>query len=345
MSSSQKDTLTLVTGGTGLVGSYLIRYLLTEGYTRIRALYRTGSRFDLVEEVKDRVEWVEADLLDIFGLEDAMEGVKRVYHCAALISFLPGERDLMLRTNRDGTANVVNACLHAGVEKLLYVSSIAAIGRDKKSNRINEATKWQRSPDNSYYAISKFQAEQEVWRGRAEGLPVVVVNPSVILGAGFWDSGPQQIFKMTWREFPFYPVGETGFVDVRDVARFMILLMESDIQGERYILNSTNTSFEHLQKGFAEAIDRRPPRYTLTPWMARWAARLEWLRSKVTGKHPLITRENALMTSLDYHYENDKSRRDLNFEYIPFEQTLEDIATLFKEAAEDSFNPKVLSLI
>lgn len=342
--NNQKDKLILVTGGTGLVGSYLIRFLLKRGYTRIRALCRSESRFDLLEEVKDQIEWVESDILDVIGLEEAMEGVRLVYHCAALISFYPEDRSLMLRTNRNGTANVVNSSLYAGVEKLVYVSSIAAIGRNKKSNQVDEQTKWQRNPDNSHYAISKFQAEQEVWRGQAEGLTVAVVNPSVILGGGFWDSGPQKIFGMTWKEFPFYPVGATGFVDVRDVARFMIILMESEMKGERYILNGTNTSYQQLQTEIARSLDRRPPRYALSPTLAGWAARLSWLRSKLTGKSPLITRENARMTSLAYTYANTKSQRDFDFNYIPFERTIGETANLFREAAKDSFSPKTLPL-
>lgn len=344
MSEQPKDKQILVTGGSGLLGSYLIRYLLHCGYRRVRALKRAGSKLDLLNGMEDKVEWVETDILDIIGVEEAMQGVAQVFHCAAMVSFNSWERDLMMSTNRDGTANIVNAALYAGVEKLVHVSSVAAIGRNKKTPWVDEETKWTTGPDNTNYAITKFQGEQEVWRGQAEGLKVAVVNPSIILGAGFWDSGPTQFFKMGWNEFPVYPRGENGFVDVRDVARFMILLMESDIAGERFILNGTNLSFREMQGAIAQAMGRKPPRFELNPFLGRWAARLEWLRNKFTGKPPLITRENAKMTGIVYHYRNDKSLRAFDFEYTPFEQTIRETSDLFMEALEEDLAPKVLPL-
>lgn len=342
MNKPSKDSRILVTGGTGLVGSYLIRTLLQSGYRRIRALCRETSKFDLLDGAEERVEWVKTDVLDIVGVEEAMRDVEQVYHCAALVSFNPRQRDLMLRINRDGTANLVNAALYAGVKKMVHVSSVAAIGRDKRNPWVDETTKWVRSPENTTYAISKFQAEQEVWRGRAEGLRVAIVNPAIILGGGYWDSGSLELFKVVWDEFPFYPAGKNGFVDVRDVSRFMIQLMESDLEGERYILCGTNRSFLEFQEATARAMERRFPRYKLYPWLATLASRLEWIRHKMTGARPLITRENAKMTALIYQYQNDKSRQDLNFEYIPFEQTIHETAELMRAAAAEDFSPKVL---
>lgn len=337
-----KDALILVTGGTGFLGSYLLRLLCKEGYRRIRALRRPDSPMDLVAEVADQIEWVEGHLLDIFSLDEAMQGVQKVYHCAALVSFDPADRNRMLQVNRDGTANVVNSCLYAQVKKLVHVSSIAAIGRDRRQPVVNEQTKWQNGPDNSPYAISKFQAEQEVWRGQAEGLQVAVVNPSVILGAGFWDNGPQRVFKMAWEEFPYYPVGSTGFVDVRDVARFMVRLMDSDVSGQRFLLNGENTSYQKLQTAIAQQLDKKPPARALSRRMARWAARLEWLRSKLGGKSPLITKDAARMTALSYQYLNDKSRKAFDFTYTPLQHTIEETSALFAEAAENDFGPKIL---
>lgn len=344
MSEQPKDTQVLVTGGTGLLGSYLIRYLLHCGYRRVRAIKRADSKLDLLNGLEDQVEWVETDILDIVGVEEAMEGVEMVIHCAAMISFNPWEKDLMMSINRDGTANIVNAALYAGARKLVHVSSTSAVGRDKKTPWVDEETKWTTSPDNTTYGITKFQAEQEVWRGQAEGLKVAVVNPSVILGAGFWDSGPTQFFKMGWNEFPFYTEGENGFVDVRDVARFLILLMESDIVGERFILNGENLSFRKMQETIAKAMGRKAPRFKLHPFWARWGARIEWLRYRLSGKSPLITRENAKMTNLVYHYRNDKSLGAFDFEYTPLERTIRETSALFIQALEDELAPKVLPL-
>lgn len=344
-SISYKDRQLLITGGTGLVGSYLLRYLVRQGYTRIRALYRPGSRFDLVADIRSKIEWVESDLLDVIGLESALEHVEGVYHCAALISYVARDRKRMLSTNRDGTANLINLCLATGVKKLVHVSSIAAIGRDRRKPHVNESNKWQRSPDNTYYAISKFQAEQEVWRGQAEGLTVAVVNPSVILGGGFWDRGPQKIFPLVWRQFPFYPTGSTGFVDVRDVARFLILLMESDQHGERYILNSDNIPYRELQRRIAEALGRKPPSIALPSGLARWGAYLEGLRSWFTGSEPLLNRESARLTGSSYYYDNQKSREAFDFHYLPLERTITETAELFLSAAQNGFAPRVLPLV
>ncbi|MCB0632867.1 MAG: hypothetical protein KDD15_24180, partial [Lewinella sp.] len=168
---------------------------------------------------------------------------------------------------------------------------------------------------------------------------VAVVNPSVILGAGFWNSGPQQVFKMAWDEFPFYPVGSSGFVDVRDVVRFMVLLMESDITGQRFLLNGENTSYRAVQTAIAKVLGKRPPSKAISPRLARWAARLEWLRSKLGGKAPLITKDAALTTSLSYRYLNEKSRRTFDFEYTPLQQTIEETANLFKDGGPGRFFP------
>jgi len=222
------NKITFVTGGTGFVGAYLLRYLVQEG-VRVRALRRADSPMDLVAEIADKVEWVEGDILDVPFLETAMEGVDNVYHCAATVSFDPRDREHMMKVNIEGTANIVNICLSLNIRRLLHVSSIAALGREADTPHVNEAAKWSDSPLNSNYAISKFKAECEVWRGMAEGLDVVVVNPSVIVGSGYWEKGSSALFKTIGKGMKYYPAGGTGFVDVRDVARASIGLMNSDI--------------------------------------------------------------------------------------------------------------------
>lgn len=343
--STTKDKQILVTGGTGFLGSYLLRYLVREGYTRIRATRRKHSRMDLVAEVADRVEWVETDVLDTLGLEDAMQDVAQVYHGAAIVSFDPRDVDEMRRINVDGTANVVNAALHANVEKLVHVSSIAAIGRTKQSKIITEKTKWERSKLNSEYGISKYLAEQEVWRGAAEGLNIAIVNPSVILGSGRWDEGPLKFFKLVHRQYPFYTTGTSGFVDVRDVARFMLLLMESDISRERFILNAENLTFQTLMNEIAQQLGKKPPSIKVTPFTQQVVWRLEWLRSRLFGAKPLITREVAQRATASLFYENDKSLSVFDFEYTPIRQTIAETAAQFSEAAQADFKTMYLPLI
>ena len=174
----------LVTGATGFLGAYLLRQLVTQGHA-IRALRRANSPMHLVEDIADLVEWVEADILDIVALETAFEGVTHVYHCAAMVSFHPRDVDRMMKINVEGTANIVNLSLSFGVQKLVHVSSIAAVGRSKERPQLDESSKWTTSKLNTNYAISKYMGEQEVWRGHAEGLAVGIVNPAIILGSGF----------------------------------------------------------------------------------------------------------------------------------------------------------------
>ena len=344
MKRAKKDIQIFVTGGTGFVGSYLLRTLVADGYTKIRALRRSNSRMDLVQTIVDEVEWVEGDVLDIPFLEDAMKGVQQVYHCAAMISFDSRKFSQMRKVNIEGTANVVNAALYEGVEKFVHVSSIAAIGRAKSGMQITEKTKWERSKNNSQYSISKYQAEQEVWRGRAEGLRVAIVNPSVIMGAGFWSDGPLQFFKLVWNKFPFYTLGTTGVVDVRDVARFMVVLMESEVEGERFILNSSSVTYQEIMTIIAKNMDRRPPYWRVTPVIQGLSWRLEWLKSRLFGGQAFITKETARMTAQSYFYDNQKSCEQFNFEYIPVEKTLAESAHLFQQAVEKEFQPMLLPI-
>ncbi len=299
---------------------------------------------DLVSEVADKVEWVETDILDVIGLEDAMQNVAQVYHCAAIVSFDPRDVDKMRKINVDGTANVVNAALHANVEKLVHVSSIAAIGRTKQSKVISEETKWERSKLNSEYGISKYLAEQEVWRGAAEGLNIAIVNPSVILGSGRWEEGPLKFFKLVYQQYPFYTTGTSGFVDVRDVARFMLLLMESDISRERYLLNAENLTFQTLMNEIARQLGKKPPAVRVTPVTQQIVWRLEWLRSRLFGAKPLITREIAQRATASYLYENEKSLSVFDFDYTPIRQTIAETAAQFREAAAADFKAMYLPL-
>ena len=219
------NNYTLVTGGTGLVGSHLIKALLHED-KKVKALYRkTIPQF----EGSSKVIWVQGDVLDVFDLDKAMEEVEHVYHCAAVVSFHESSKHEMFKINVDGTANVVNACIDNSVKKLCYVSSVAALGKVPEGHEIDETSEWNNDKSNSNYSKSKHFAEMEVWRGIGEGLNAVIVNPSIILGAGDWSKGSSGIFKTAYDEFPWYTEGVTGFVDVEDVVRAMIGLMNSDV--------------------------------------------------------------------------------------------------------------------
>jgi nucleoside-diphosphate-sugar epimerase len=315
----------LVTGATGFIGSYLLRELLQQGHTRIRATRRAGSDMALVKDIEDRVDWMEGDVLDVPFLGEAMQGAGKVYHCAAVVSFQNRDKHRIREVNRTGTANVVNVALDEGIEKLLHVSSIAAIGRRKNTPHIDEQTKWEDDEWNTPYAISKYLAEMEVWRGVAEGLQAVVVNPSNVLGTGFWEgrTGTAQMFSKVKKGLKFYPTGSTGWVDVRDVARFMVKLMDSDVVGERYILSAENLPYRTVLDEIAKSLNVAPPGIEAGPLIRELAWRAAWVLSKFTGNPPLITRQTARASARTFHYDNAKSLGVFkDFSYTPIRQTI-----------------------
>ncbi len=309
----------LVTGGTGLVGSRLIS-ALAGGGRQVAAIYRTA-----IPEFpgSDKVHWLQADILDILSLEDVMRGVEQVYHCAAVVSFNPRSRPLLARTNIEGTANIVNACLTAGVKKLLFVSSVAALGRIRKDTLVNETMNWSRETSNSEYGKTKYLAEMEVWRGAAEGLPAVVVNPTIILGESDWTKGSTKIFKTIYNEFPWYSSGVSGFVDVKDVVKAMILLMDSEITGERFVLNADNLSYKAVFDYIAQGFGKRAPYKKVTPFMAELVWRLEGLKGRFSGIEPLLTRETANTAQAKVYFDNSKLlHRFPDFIYTPVKDTV-----------------------
>lgn len=315
----------LVTGGTGFLGSYLLRALVQAGKP-VRALYRSRIP-EQVNDIRDKVEWFQADVLDTGALEDAMQGITEIYHCAAIVSFQPDKRDEMLKANIEGTANVVNLAIDMGIRKIVHVSSVAALGRARQQTAITEDAQWEESGNNSNYAISKHLSEIEIWRGIAEGLDAVIVNPSIILGSGFWHDGTGLMLKNAWKEFPYYTEGVNGFVDVRDVVTAMIRLMDSPISGERFILNGDNWAYRQLFTRMAEALGKKPPHIAAKPWMAALVWRMEKLRSLFTGKRPLITRETARTAQLKVYYNSEKIRQALpGFTFRPLDETVADVS-------------------
>lgn len=340
-----KNSTILVTGGTGFLGAYLLRYLCKEGYTDIRAIKRSTSKMDLVAPVTDQIRWLEGDILDVVFLEDIMQDIDKVYHCAGFVSHSPKDKDRMNEVNGTGTANVVNACLIAGVKKLLHISSIASVGRRKDKETISESSKWERNPLNSAYAVSKFLSEQEAWRGQAEGLNTVIINPAVILGSGFWDQTTCELFKKVWDGLRFYPIGGSGFVDVRDVARMCIELMESPITNRRFIACSENLSYLSFFSQIATVLDKPVPSIKVPPLLARTAAALLNIPARLTGWNAPLTPESALLSSHTFFYDSQRSRQALNFNYLPIEETITATASQLKTAAKDNFSPMILPLV
>lgn len=317
-----------VTGATGLVGTHLIQSLLAKG-KKVRALYRQAIP---VFAGAEQCEWVKGDILDPIGLTEALAGVDYVYHCAAIVSFAPGAAAKMLQSNVDGTANVVNACLVQKIKKLIFVSSVAALGRIRENEAINETMNWSPETSNSVYGQSKYLAELEVWRAMEEGLPMAIVNPVIILGAGDWNNGSSGIFKSAYNEFPWYTKGMSGFVDVLDVVEAMQLLMESAITGQRFVLSAENLSYQTIFNQIAKAFNKRPPYKKVTPFLAGIVWRLEAMKGFITGKAPLLTKETAATAQAIVRFNNEKFLKAFpDFQYRPIENTIVRVANELKQ--------------
>ncbi|MEO6282624.1 MAG: NAD-dependent epimerase/dehydratase family protein [Dyadobacter sp.] len=318
----------LITGATGLVGSAVAKKFISENH-EVFTLFRTGSDRSLLNGITDRVQWVEGDILDLSLLEKAIDGMDVVIHTAAVVSFVPRDRKMMYKVNVEGTANVVNVCLKHKTVKLCHVSSIAAIGRPDsrkvlpgQDTVLDESQRWEDSPENSEYAKTKHLAELEVWRGVAEGLNAVIVNPTLILGEGDWTKSSTQIFHYVYREKPFYTEGLANYVDVLDVAEIVSRLVHSDISGERYLLNAGSISYHNLFNAIADAMHKKRPHFKVKPWVAGIIWRVEAVRTFLLGTKPLITRETAQSAARRIRYDNAKIKNALGFNFQPVEKTV-----------------------
>ncbi len=331
----------LVTGGTGLVGSHLLYQLSLEN-DAIKAIHRKNSDLLAVKNVFQyfsadyellfqKIKWVEADITDIVSLKKAFENVTEVYHCAALVSFNSKDYQAMCEINIEGTSNIVNFCIEYNVKKLCFVSSIATIEKSVSNKFTSEADEWNMEKVSYGYAMTKYEAEMEVWRASQEGVSIVIVNPGVILGAGFWHQGTGAIFSKINSGFPFYSEGITGFVSVNDVVKAMLLLMKSDIVNERYILVSENSSFKEVFYQIAKNFGKKPPSIKVTKLMSAIGWRLEKLKSILTNKPPTLTKHTAKSIHEKQYYSSEKIQKDLNFNFEPISETIKGICELYKK--------------
>ncbi|WP_345953517.1 NAD-dependent epimerase/dehydratase family protein [Mucilaginibacter sp. PAMB04168] len=321
----------LVTGATGFVGSVLARQLVEQNIP-IRCIKRSTSVTpEFLRRFSHLIDWREADILDSTTLEDAFEDVTHVYHCAAWVSFKEADKAQMINTNVNGTANVVNLCLDNDV-RLLHVSSIAAIGQAKPGELISEKHHLEETPANNGYAISKLESEMEVWRGIAEGLDAVIVNPSVIIGPAAGVDGSGKIFETVRRGLKFYTRGSCGLVDVEDVARCMIMLMNSDITAERYIINAENWTFKELTQTIAQCFQIKPPATEAKPWMLELAWRSAAFVATLTGKDPSLDKIAARSATVEQNYDNSKIKKAIGLEFKPVANTIKEVCEALKLA-------------
>ena len=329
--------MVLVTGGTGLVGAHLLLHLIENGES-IRAIYRslesiqkTKTLFSLYkkEALFEKINWIQADITEVPSLEMAFENVDYVYHCAALISFEPKDEDLLRKTNIEGTANIVNFCVVKNVKKLCFVSSIAALGDLKENeNVITEDTEWNPEKPHSDYAISKYGAEMEIWRGQQEGLNSVIVNPGVILGPRIWEQGSGILFNKIEKGFPFYTKGTTGFITVTDVVKIMDQLMKSDIINERFTLIAQNIVFGDLFNSIADALKVKRPSIYVSPLLTSFLWRIDWFLSTVFRSKRKLDRATAIASYSKNLYSNEKIKSALETSFLDIHQYIATISKL-----------------
>lgn len=319
----------LVTGATGFLGSELIRQLILKG-EKVRAIKRESSVVPKLLKNESEIEWFTADILDYFALKDAMVGISKVYHCAAFISFDPADKKMLKRVNVEGTINLLNVSMEMNISRFLHVSSVAAIGESKKEELITEYDHWEYSSNSSAYSISKYESEMEVFKAAAEGLNTVIINPSIIIGKNAGNQGSGVLFETIRKGLNYYPGGSFGYVDVEDVAKSMILLMDSDISDERFIINAENWTYRDLFSEIAENLGKNPPKIALKPWMIYLAYLGTRLSSIFTGKKHGLTKETASSAFKKRNFSNEKIKKTLNLEFKSIKEVIRETCHHFQ---------------
>lgn len=329
----------LVTGGTGILGGRLLFDLTRKG-EKVRAIKRPSSNLNTLKEVfkfygdKDgflfnQIEWINADLLNLFELEDALLQVEAIYHCAALVSFHHSDKDWMYQINVIGTRNLINLSIELGVKTFCHVSSTAAINLDK-NNIGKESIPWKNGKDKSYYGVTKYLSELEVFRGQEEGLNIVIINPSMILGAGVEGRSSSGLFQTGKKGLAFYPGGSNAYVDVRDVSKTMLFLVEHKIFGERLLVFSENYTFKAFFIELCRFFNSKQPSIAAKPWMVKILERIQHIRYLLTKKKPLITKETCKSAMKEVKYSDQKLKTLIPFPFIPVRESINYFGAFYK---------------
>jgi dihydroflavonol-4-reductase len=341
----------LVTGGTGLVGAHLL-YHLIKNDENVRAIYRSEEKIKAVKKVFSyytddvsliaKIEWFKADITDIPAMIPAFVGVAKVYHCAAFISFNPKDYKEMRKVNIHGTAIIVNLSIDAKIKKLCFVGSIASVGDAINGELITEANEWNKELDNSGYSITKFGAEMEVWRASQEEVAVVIVNPGIILGSGFWSASSGKLFSQVYKGLKYFTEGITGFVGVKDVVKAMVSLMDSDIKNERFLLVSENKSYKEILFLIADAFGKKRPSKKIKVWQTNLLWRVSSLLSLGTRKEPLLSKYSAKSAHEVSKYSSKKIKKTINFQFEEIETVIKNVCNFYETTIIEPFSLKGL---
>lgn len=332
----------LLTGATGFLGSYVARLLISKGH-EVTAIHRAQSSFDLVQEVKNEILWVECELTDLITLEDLIQETDYIVHCAALISWQAKDRKALYTVNVRATHDLVNLALLHPVKKFVHISSIAALGKSDLHEEYSEESEWVENEKNTDYGITKHLAELEIKRGEAEGLHTLILNPSLILGAGHWDRGTSALFNKLNRWNPFHPKGSTGMVDVRDVAELVVKGMESELVGMRILATGHDLSYKTLISSISKALGQAPPKVAVSSLLMRILPFVDAVMCFFTRKERTVSRSTLLASSSQSRFSNEKSKTLLNHKYLSFEKTIFETAEAFRRSKDKNLSYGLLS--
>lgn len=325
-----------------MLGTHLAYNLLKKG-ENVTALKRTTTDLSSMKNIFayyedgddslfNKIEWVEGDILDFYLLDELIAKHKQVYHTAAFVSFHKQDHDKIRNINIRGTENIVAACIK-NKSRLVYVSSIAALGRSENNTDLRESDFRDSTYKSSVYSESKFLAEQEVWRGIAEGLDAVIINPSVIIGPGDWNKSSAQLFKTVANGLKFYTNGSNGYIDVRDIAEIMHKLMKNNISAERFILSAENVTYKRLFETIAKELHLTPPKILANKFLSELSWRALGLWSFIIKSSPLITKETAKSANTHYGYSSQKIIDTLNYNFISFDDSVKHTANMYGKLA------------
>lgn len=306
-------------------------YRSTHSLKAVKKVFSYSNSEEEVERLYSSIEWIKADITDVPSLEAAFENITKVYHCAALVSFDSSKDSLLRKANIEGTANVVNYCIKNKIKKLCFVSSIATLDLKPKEKVISETSYWNKEKDHNMYAITKYGAEMEVWRASQEGVPVVLINPGVIIGAGFWKTGSGRIFSKIQHGLKYYINKVTGFVGVEDVVKVMQLLMNSPVENDQFIVVSENLSFKAIFEKVATVLDKQPPTKKLRSWMVYTGWIFQGIRGLITGNEKNLTLNSAKSFTEKSYYSNEKICKEIDFKFESMDSVIQRTGKRFKQ--------------
>ena len=328
-----------------MLGAHILLDLTRAG-EQVRALRRKDSNLEWVKRIFSwhtteaqvlfsKIEWIEGDLLDKVSLLEGMQGAQIVIHAAAKVSFDPRDKSSMLYENREGTRYLVDLAIDLKVERFIFVSSIAALGDGDQGQPVNENFSWKNDRKRSAYSESKFQSEMEVWRGVHEGLSCVILNPSVLLGPGNWESGSPRFFKTLHDGLKFYPAGGTGFLDVRDLSKAILLIIKSkdweSIQNNRYVVSAENLLYREIFGRIASELGKPAPSIRAGRFLLQLGWRMARIMACLTGKRPALTKETASSSARISNYDGSKIRNVIPLQYTPVGEAIRHTGKIFRQ--------------